>query len=287
MKNVDDSSCFDRIRQQESYFTEASKKIAKQIFSSPDTIIHMTICQAAEFCATSEASIVRFCKTLGYNGYNDFKICLASELSLNNEPVIFSSLKPDDDDMTILQKVFAAEIKVIQETAAMMDANAFKQAVDCILSARKLDFYSFGNSRPVTLDAHYRLLKIGINSHVGIDIADSLIHANMLEPGDVAIAVSHSGSTKYTCMALEAAHDRGTRTICITAFPQSPITRISDICLFTATSTELDFQCSTGASKMTEMAILYALYTTVAFRKGESAKQYIKFNDAIEYVERY
>ena len=285
-KDANENSCFERIRQQESNFTEASKKIAGQIISSPDTIVHMTVCQAAEFCATSEASIVRFCKALGYNGYSDFKIFLASELSLVTEPM-FSLLEPDDDDADVLQKVFAAEIKALQDTAAMIDEEAFKLAVDCILSARKVEFYAFGNSRPITFDVNYRMLKIGVNSYVGIDIDDSLMHANMLEPGDVAVAVSHTGSTKYTCMALEAAHGRGARTICITAFPHSPITRVSDICLFAAAIEEFDFQCTTVASKTAEMAIMDALYTAVAFRKGESAKQYIKFTDRIVYVERY
>jgi DNA-binding MurR/RpiR family transcriptional regulator len=109
----------------------------------------------------------------------------------------------------------------------------------------------------------------------------------MLEPGDVAIAISHSGSTKYTCLALEAAHNRGARTICVTAFPKSPITLVSDICLFTATNDEFDFQCSNFTSKMAVMAIMDALYTAVALRKGESAKQYIKFTDSVEYIERY
>ena len=286
-KNTSDNSCFERIRLQESSFTEASKKIVKKIFSSPNTIIHMTIWQAAEFCGTSEASIVRFCKMLGYNGYHDFKICLASELSLSNDPIILSALQVDDDEAAVLQKVFAVEIKTIQDTAASIDTEAFKHAVDCILSAKKLEFYSFGNSRPITYDAHFRMLKIGINSYVGIDIADSIMHANMLEPGDVAIAVSHSGSTKYTCMALEAAHGRGARTISVTAFPKSPITSVSDICLFAATNDEFDFQSTTVASKMAEMAIMDALYTAVAFRKGESAKQYIKFTDRVAYVDKY
>jgi DNA-binding MurR/RpiR family transcriptional regulator len=183
--------------------------------------------------------------------------------------------------------VFAVEIKAIQDTVALIDTEAFKRAANYIFSAQKVEFYSFGNSRPITFDIHYRMLKIGINSYVGIDIADTLIHANMLNPGEVAIAVSHSGSTKYTCMALEAAHDRGAQTICITAFPESPITRVSDICLFAATNDEFDFTTTTFTSKTAEMAIMDALYTAVAFRKGESAKQYIKFTDRIVYVERY
>ena len=200
---------------------------------------------------------------------------------------MFSLLKPEDEDAAVLQKVFNAEIKALQDTAARINEEAFKLAVDCILSARKLEFYSFGNSRPITFDVNYRMLKIGVNSYVSFDIADSLMHASMLEPGDVAIAVSHTGSTKYTCLALEVARDRGARTICITAFPESPITRISDICLFAAAIEEFDFQGTTVASKTAEMAIMDALYTAVAFRKGESAKQYIKYTDRIVYVERY
>jgi DNA-binding MurR/RpiR family transcriptional regulator len=279
-------NCLNRIKQFEDEFTETSKKISVKILQTPDSIIHMTIVQTAELCGTSEASIVRFCKMLGYEGFNDFKINLAGELSIVNEPIL-PALQAGDDDITVLHKVFAAEIKAMQDTSSALDAETFKRAVESVFHANKVEFYACGNSNAIAQDAHYRLLKIGMNSYLSVNAEDFIMRSNMMAPGDVSIAISHTGSTKYTCMAQEAAYRRGAGTICITAFPKSLITRFSNMCLFAVMGNTADFQTTTTASRTAELAILDALYTAVAFRKGESAKQYIRFTDRILDSGRY
>lgn len=272
--------CLDRIRNNMQSFSGVGTRIAEFILKNAEQCIHMTVIQFAEACATSEASVVRFCKNLGYSGFHDLKIYLASELSLQGEPML-SELQTGDDELVILQKVFASEIHAMQKTMEIIDVAAFKAAVDAILYSRKVEFYAYGNSRPIVHDAQYRLLKIGINAYCGIDMGDSLIHANMLVPGDVAIGVSFSGSTRQVCSAMEAAKRRGATTICITGFPRSPITQYSDHCLYAYVNNNWDSQTTTAASRAAEVAILDALYAAVAMKRFDKSMEFIKLTDKI------
>ncbi len=284
--NGNGKSCIARIKQSENDFTDAYKKIAEQILSVPETIIHMTVVQVAELCETSEASVVRFCKLIGYEGFNDMKIHLAGEVFIGNQS-IQDDVVEGDDDATILQKVFSSEIQALKTTMDIVEKTAFKSAVDSIIAANKIEFYAYGNSCPLAYDAHYRMLKIGINSYVGIDILDSLMHANMMSPLDVAIGISHSGSTKHTCAAMESAKNHGAVTICVTSFDKSPIAQISDICLLASSKETSIFRTVAMESRLAQMSILDALYVAVAFRKLEKSKRFIHLTDKLLSEEKY
>ncbi|NLL96875.1 MAG: MurR/RpiR family transcriptional regulator [Clostridiaceae bacterium] len=279
-------SCVTRIKMAKNDFTDAYKKIAEQILAVPETVVHMTIVQMAELCETSEASIVRFCKQIGYEGFNDMKINLAGEISIGNQSIQENVVEGDDDE-TILQKVFSSEIQALMSTRDMINTKAFRRAVDSIIAANKVEFYAYGNSCPLASDAHYRMLKIGINSYMGVDILDSLMHANMMTPMDVAIGISHSGSTKHTCAAMETAKNHGAVTICVTSYDKSPIAQISDICLLASSNETTIFRTVAMESRMAQMAILDALYVAVAFRRLEKSKRFIHLTDKLLSEEKY
>ena len=277
---MNNGSCIGRIRDNLDTFSPVGKKIAESVLKSPEQCIHMTVMEFAEYCSTSEASIVRFCKSIGYSGFHEMKIYLASELSLPREPML-SKLQDGDDELTVLQKVFANEILSLQKTLETIDINVFRQVVNSILYARRIEFYAYGNTRPIIIDAKYRFLKIGIDCYAGSDMSDSLIRANMLAASDVVIGVSHSGSTRQVCKAMQIAKEHGATTICITGFPKSPITHYSDFCLYAYVDSNSDSQTTSGASRSAEMAILDAIYAAVAVKRMNRSMEFIRMTDEI------
>lgn len=277
MKN--NTGCKERIEVMYPSLTGASRKIADFILENPDKPIHMTVVQLAESCGVSEASIVRFCQYLEYSGFNDFKISLASEI-LPGSQMILEDVSPQDNEATILEKVFASEQQALQETLQKLNRQDFAAAVNYIAFSNKVEFFSCGNARPIAQDAHYRLLRTGIDSRIGIDDYDCLIHASMLRTGDVAIGISHSGSTKNTIKMLEEAKKNGATTICITGMEKAPITRVSDICMVSH-SKETMFRSMAMASRIAQMAIIDALVVAVSFKRFERSKQYLTLTDKI------
>lgn len=122
MKN--NTGCKERIEVMYPSLTGASRKIADFILENPDKPIHMTVVQLVESCGVSEASIVRFCQYLEYSGFNDFKISLASEI-LPGSQMILEDVSPQDNEATILEKVFASEQQALQETLQKLNQAGF------------------------------------------------------------------------------------------------------------------------------------------------------------------
>lgn len=284
-ENLKLTSCLGKIQSGYSSFSDASRKVADYILSNSEKAIHMTIVQLSELCDVSEASIVRFCQTVGYTGFNDLKINLAAEMNTGNQ-MILEDVSEMDDEKTIFMKVFNSEIQALQNTLQALDSQHFMRAVNSIVFSNRVEFFSYGNSRPIVEDTHYRFLRIGINSRIGVDVSDSLIHATMLTQGDIAIGVSHSGSTKHTVKMLEEARSRGATTICLTGFERSPITKVADICLISK-SRETTFTDIAMASRIAQMAIMDALFVAVAFKRLERSKQYIRMTDKILSEEKF
>ena len=253
--------CTERIQATYSALSGASKKIADFVIDHPDQAVHMTVVQLAESCEVSEASVVRFCQCLQYAGFYEFKLSLAAEIVPASQ-MIQEDITVEDTEPTILEKVFAGEQQALQETLQMLNRQDFISAVNHIAFSNKVEFFSCGNARPIAQDAHYRLLRTGIDSRIGIDDYDCLIHASMLRTGDVAIGISHSGSTKNTIKMLEEAKKNGATTICITGM-------------------ETMFRSMAMASRIAQMAIIDALVVAVSFKRFERSKQYLTLTDKI------
>ncbi len=283
--NSNTMSSLNKIRSDYNQLSDAAKKIADFVLNEYDNAIHMTIIEFAEKCEVSEASVVRFCQSMGYKGFNDLKINLAAEMQTGNQ-MILEDVGEDDDEKTIFRKVFNSEMQALQSTMNGVDQGEFIRAVRSIVYANTVEFFSFGNSRPIVMDTHYRFLRIGINSRIGVDTSDSLIHASMLSSRDVAIGVSHSGSTKHTVKMLETAKDNGAVTICLTGYEKSPITKVSDICLISS-SVETAFRDVAMTSRIAQMGIMDALFVAVAFKRLEMSKKYIHSTDSILSEEKY
>lgn len=274
-----DTPCLKRIEYYYDMLSKVSKKVADYILSNPEAAIYMTVLQLAETCGVSEASVVRFCKSIGYTGFKEMKISLASESDLGTR-VIMEDMSPSDTEAMILEKVFSHEILALQTTLKQIGSENFAQAVNRITFAKRIEFFACGNTRAIAQDASYRFLRIGMDVRVGLDKMDSLIHSAMLGVGDVAIAISHSGSTKATIQMLERAREKGAVTICITGMQRTPITRVADICLITYAK---ETECSGVAmtSRIAQLALIDALVVAVALKRFEYAKQCIQKADKL------
>lgn len=259
-----------RIAEHYASLSDIGQKIADVIIQNPQKVIHLTITQMAEIAEVSEASIVRFCRTLGYEGFHSMKIYIAGDLQ--QAPQIHEDISPEDDDATLVKKVFSSELRGIQDTLKTLDMNAFSQAVDAMARCNRIEFYAFGNARPIAMDAHYRLLRIGLRSQVGVDVVNDLMSASMLGYRDVAFAISHSGSTKPTIQGLKNAREAGAFTICLTGFSKAPITKFADVTLCSR-STETEFRDEAMASRIAQLCIMDALYVAVAFRQRELSQR--------------
>ncbi|WHH57319.1 MurR/RpiR family transcriptional regulator [Petroclostridium sp. X23] len=271
--------CLVRIENIYSSLRDSEKKVSDYIKGNYQDIIHLTITELAEKSETSESTIVRLCKSLGYRGFQELKINLAREI-IQPSHQIHEALEKSDDVLTIKQKVFNADAQAIHDTLKVLDDNEFKKAVELISQANHVEMYGVGGSSAVVLDAQHKFLKVGLKCSVYTDTNLQAMSASLLGKGDVVIGISHSGGSKDIIEILEIAKEAGAATISITNYSKSPILKVSDVVLFTA-SKETAFKSDALASRIAELAIIDALFVAVSFTGYEkSFKSIQKTRDA-------
>lgn len=212
---------------------DTERKIADYILSHAEEVIYLSITELADRTDTSEASIIRFAQRLGYAGYAALKIALTIDRRDSAAPLP-SDLEPGADIAALKHTILRVNSESLRDTAELLDNTALSNAVEALMGARRIDAYGIGGSAVVVHDAYFMLMQIGLPIVAIADPHLQMMSAVQLTTGDVALAISLSGSTRDTIEALQAARDAGATCLCITRYARSPITRVAHITLLAA-----------------------------------------------------
>ncbi|WP_335870601.1 MurR/RpiR family transcriptional regulator [Bacillus sp. 2205SS5-2] len=272
--------CLPRIRSYYANFSEKEKRIADYILKKPDHIVHSTISQVAEDLNVADATVFRFCKHLGFKGYQAMKISLASELVTPIQD-IHETIHEGDSEKVIAQKVFRSNIRTLEESLNILDDTQFPKAVQLLLTSRRIEFYGTGGSGFVAMDAHHKFLRTGLTTIAYNDSHMQIISASQLTPDDVIVFISHSGSNKDLLDVLEVAKNNNVKTIAITNLAKSPLSKGVDIPLFTF-SEETEYRSEALSSRIAQLSIVDALYVNIMMQRKDRAKSSLqKMREAI------
>lgn len=274
-----------RIELAQPGLSPVSSRIATAILRIPDQVVQMSITELAERVEVSEGSISSFCKQLGLRGYQELKLALARDL-VSPVAQIHEDLDPADPPMTVFSKVFASDIQALHDTLSIIDEQAVMRAAALIRSARRVEFYGIGSAAPVAIDAHYRLLRIGIPCVVNTDSHVQAVSASLTGPGVTTVTISHSGATMETLSATRLAKEAGADTIVITNFGKNPIQEYADVVLHTA-ARETRFRTEAMTSRIAELAIVDALTAVVALADFDSSLKNIDSTFTVLSAKRF
>jgi RpiR family carbohydrate utilization transcriptional regulator len=263
-------SCLANIRSHYARFSEKEKKIANYILGHPDKIIHSPINEVAEDLNVADATVFRFCKRIGFKGYQAMKIALASEI-ITPIKQIHSEINEHDNEKEVAEKVFKSNIRTLENTLQILDNDSIQRAVEYINNANRVEFYGTGGSAVIAMDAFHKFIRTGINSFAFIDSHFQLMSASQLTKNDVAVVISHSGTNKDTFNILKVANENGAKTIGITSFPKSPISQHVDVSLLTS-SDETHYRSEALASRIAQLSLIDALYVNTMLANKERAQ---------------
>ncbi|MFC4323645.1 MurR/RpiR family transcriptional regulator [Litchfieldia salsa] len=262
--------CFSRIRSLYSQFSEKEKIVANYILENPNKIIHSSISQVAEDLDIADSTVFRFCKRIGFKGYQAMKIALASELVSPIED-IHETILEEDDEKTVLEKVFKSNIRTLEETLQIIEGQHFSSAVKALTNARRIEFYGSGGSGAIAQDAHHKFLRSGLSSICYTDSHLQVMSASQLTREDVVVLISHSGTSKDILEALEVAKKNGATTIGITHYAKTPLSKRVDIPLYTV-SQETEYRSEALASRLAQLSIIDALFVNVSINLKDQMK---------------
>ncbi len=265
---------------------ESERKIAEYVLAHAVELVHLSITELADRTDTSEATVIRFAQRLGYPGYAALKIALALNLH-ETAPPLPGELTANDDVGSIKQRVIEASIESLNDTARLLDDDALRQAIEAIGAARRIEVYGVGGSAAIAQDAYSLLMQIGLPIVVVTDPHLQVMSAVQLRPGDVALAVSASGSTRDTIEALQTARDAGATCICLTRHLRSPITRVAHVTLLAVARPTVVGGHQLNA-RVAQLAVIDVLATATALRRqGDSLQALARGRQAISKTKRF
>lgn len=275
-----DESVLTRIRSVLPELPAALQRVGEQVLSAPAVVARATILETAERSGTSAATVTRFCRALGLPGYSDLRLAMAEETGRSSavagwEIDIGREIMPTDSLERVLNMITTADIRAIQETAAGLDLAEVDKAAEAISRAGRVEVYGIGGSALVAGEMQLCLHRIGIPTWSWSDVHSGLTSAALLTPGDVAIAVSHSGATYETVEMLSTAGSKGTTTVALTSFPNSPLAEVADIVLTTAIH-ETTFRPDALAARHPQLIVLDLIYVAVAQRRYETTGEALR-----------
>ena len=250
-------------------FFDSEKKIANCIMERKREVVDMTVAELAQASGASDASVSRFCRRCGFKGFHQLKMTLARELSEESQASVGNDISRRDIGQS-LQNILANKTEEIRQTVAMMDPENLDRILDIIQKARMVQLAAVGNTIPVALDAAFKFNQLGIPAATGTILETQTAYAFNLGKKDVIIAISNSGVSRRLIRILEGASGNGVTVISITNNPESPVAKLSDYHITTATREKLlreDFLFSRVPATMV-IEILYLLLS-VSIRGAE------------------
>jgi DNA-binding MurR/RpiR family transcriptional regulator len=269
------SSVLIRVRGAMPSLRPAEQRVGAAVLADPAAVSESSITAVARQCMTSETTVLRFCRAIGLAGYPELRIALAraaqrEEIDHNAGPAVNGTIRQSDSVADVVAKIAYADSRAVEETGAALDVAALTEAIDAVATAGRIDIYGIGSSSLVAHDLHQKLHRLGLVSFSWADAHLALTSAAVLDVGDVAIGISHTGTTIDTIDALRVARQRGATTIAVTNFAKSPITVQADVLLTTA-ARETTFRSGAMASRIAQLALIDCLFTGVAQRSYDHA----------------
>ena len=251
-------------------------RVARAAIDDPAGTAASTIGELARNCGTSETTVIRLCRTIGFTGYPEFRLALAgAAASSNDEEYLSGEILPDDTVEQVVRKVTGADSLAITETAKHVSIESLADAARAIGAAGRIDLFGAGASSFVAQDMQSKLHRIGLVSHCFTDPHFAISSAALLGPGDVALGLSHTGSTTDTLHYLEVAGENGATTIAITNHPRAPIGRRADIVVTTA-ALETTYRSGAMASRIAQLTLVDVLFVLVAQQRIDVAQDALK-----------
>lgn len=268
----DNTSVLSTIRAHYSSMTQVQKRIADFILKNPEFVVKGSISDLASATdVKSEASIVRFYRTLGYDGYKDFKIQIAQELAGQVFYHSSEDINMYDSVAEIKRKVFSGTISHASDCMRQDDTEAYEQASELILNANRIILLGYGAASAIASYAHFRLLELGINVHFS---PDPHMNAPMLaqpNPGDLIFCLSKSGETLDLLRPLEQLPEGSCKILSITNSEDSPLAAMSDVVIATHTD-GVNLLTDAMNTRTVQMLVVDTLFSIVSIRGGKDAK---------------
>jgi len=268
----DRADAFALVRSQSVTMPASMRAIADTVLDDPHATVDGSAADLAARADVSPATVSRFVRHLGFASYAELQRSMtrAVERGIHEHArahqEIHAGVRVDDDVATVIAKITEDVRAVMTDTRAALDPDALARVAEAIEHARRVVLYGVGASGLVARDLHLKLERIGIASSIADDPHNALTLASVVGGEDVVVLVSHSGTTTEVLEVARQAVARGATVAAITGHRDTALTRDADEVLLGVAGAESDLRPAAMGSRMSQLAIVDALFVVVAQR---------------------
>lgn len=262
-----------RITENQASLRKSEAKVANYVLANASEVIKMRIVDLASKSEVSEPTVIRFCKALGFDGFQSFKLQLAQQLGLGS---VFTQFAVEDNDTVadLINKVFDTTVGSLITAREEINSEVLEQAITTISNARRVEFYGFGASGSVAADAQHKFFRLQLSSAAYTDPHIQRMSAISLGPEDVVVAISQSGETQALLESVALAREAGANVIGLAPHNTS-LSRVCNLAIYV--NMEEDLKSFTPvSSRIAHLVVIDVLATGVARHRKPLLKEHLK-----------
>ena len=262
-----------RITENQASLRKSEAKVADYVLANASEVIKMRIVDLASRSEVSEPTVIRFCKALGFDGFQSFKLQLAQQLGLGS---VFTQFAVEDNDTVadLINKVFDTTVGSLITAREEINSEVLEQAITTISNARRVEFYGFGASGSVAADAQHKFFRLQLSSAAYTDPHIQRMSAISLGPEDVVVAISQSGETQALLESVALAREAGANVIGLAPHNTS-LSRVCNLAIYV--NMEEDLKSFTPvSSRIAHLVVIDVLATGVARHRKPLLKEHLK-----------
>jgi RpiR family carbohydrate utilization transcriptional regulator len=262
-----------RIADNQHKLRKSEAKVASYVLANANDVIKMRIVDLAANSEVSEPTVIRFCRALGFDGFQSFKLQLAQQLGMGS---VYTQFAVDDNDTVtdLRNKVFDTTVGSLLTVRGELNADVLEQAISTISNARRVEFYGFGASGSVAADAQHKFFRLQLSTAAYTDPHIQHMSAIALESDDVVVAISQSGETQALLQSVHLAREAGAKVIGL-APENTSLSKQCSIPIYV--NMEEDLQSYTPvSSRIAHLVVIDVLATGVARHRKPLLKEHLK-----------
>lgn len=274
------------IRTQYNTFSKAQKRFSDLLLTDMNFVLEHSITEVAEASGVAEATISRFCKQLGFKGYYDFRLSIVRDEKKEPSEKMSSGVITQEDSVAVIaEKILSHDLAALKETCEMIKSDDICAAAQRMAEAERITFYGAGSSFATALEGYNKFARITPKARINSESHAQLISASLMTERDVAIIVSHSGSSKEMIEIAKLARRQGAFVVSITHFTKSPLTSQSNIMLISSGNERFVH----GYSLSMELAPIYLLDVLYVefFKHTQAASELNKSATSMALMEKH
>lgn len=261
------------------------KVVADYLLRNKEKAALLTLRDLAGACNTSETTVMRCIRKLGYDSFQIFRVDLARDYSELRTKVEgksswriedgYQTITASDDMETLKRKVIQSVSDSLLGIDTLVNTQALEEAVELILGSDRLFFYGSGGSNVIAYDAYHKFMRMGLTTIYDANSHFFIIKSGLMTEKDTVMLVSHTGESKEVVEAARNAKAAGAHIIGLTSYISSSLAQLADVVLYSSTNS-MEYYTDAMVSRLIQLVILDMLFIATRIRMGDKADQSIE-----------